>query len=281
LGSAAIGFMSGSAPGGVTISGSFAGLPALHAFQRRTERRTAEIKPRGLDREAVARRATGFDGDGATVPLASLGRVEFERHRRRRNCGKRRRPSAASASSGSSGAGAVGRSCRGGPSGPSPMHCSGFHFQLRCVCRPAGDDFRHEAGEAIALQGAVDGRKLRGLVAVRHRRRCQRIARQRTSDIGAGVVEAGEQKKSRPAASRWPSGRPRTRKVANLDGGGDGGSEHAFSASARRRRAAGPANAGDVLITDLGRHQCEDAENRDRRTARTRAPPGRLRNDRH
>src|SRR5690348_2252270 len=111
-----------------------------------------------------------------------------------------------------------------------------------------GDD------EAITLQGAIDRRKLGGLIATR--RLQQRIARYRSGDVEALAVKAGE-------PVRRGLGERGSKRAAEAEGGDlDGGYRRAKHALLPALGDAGlpRQQRGDVLVAGVGGHQREDAE---------------------
>src|SRR6185437_12737864 len=115
------------------------------------------------------------------------------------------------------------------------------------------DHRRRRDHETIALQRAVDLGKIGGLVT---RRRLQHaIARQRSGDVDAGIIEAREPigRALRRRSADWPA----EAVSCELDGGG-GASDAllpAFSDAGLPRE-----QRGDVLIAGLVRHQAEDTK---------------------
>ncbi len=116
-------------------------------------------------------------------------------------------------------------------------------------CRRLGRD----SDKAIALQGAIDLGEI-GRVITRRRLR-KRIPRHRTGDADTLVVEAGQ-----PIACGLRRRRPdRTAEAIGSDLNGAGGGEHPFLPAFGDARLPGQQRC-DILISNLVRDQCEDAE---------------------
>ena len=133
------------------------------------------------------------------------------------------------------------------------IRCRGVLGRRRALGRACGFRRRRRHDEAIAFQRAIDLGKIGGVIT--RRRRDERIARHGSRDVDALIVEAGQP--IGRGLRRGGSDRTAERERCDLDGAGRG--EHPLlpalgdAGLARQQRS-------NILISDLGRHQSEDAK---------------------
>ncbi|GCC44567.1 hypothetical protein chiPu_0028517, partial [Chiloscyllium punctatum] len=134
------------------------------------------------------------------------------------------------------------------------IRCRGILVRRSRACRLRGFDLiRPPDDETIALQGAIDLGKIGCLIA--RRRRGDRIASDSAGDVGAGV-----QPREQDLRVLRRGGSDRTAEAVGRDlDGADRGREDALLPALGNAGLPGQ-ERGNILISDLGRHQCEDAK---------------------
>ena len=244
--------MSGSGSPGVTTIGSSPGCQRSMLSGGRAERGAAEKQARGLHRETVARRRR-FQRNAAASGAAFRSSSGWASSDIDTSYCASGGALSASCSSGSSG----GWSPAGAASAVFAPRTDAFEVEgsssagrtIRRAARPPAA----ERDQAVALQRAIDLGKIGRLIA---RRRLQHgVARQRAGDVETRVFEAGQTIER--GLRRRGSDRAAEAVGGDLDGA-DGG-EHPLLPALGDTGLPGQQRC-DILISDFGRGQCEDAK---------------------